>query len=204
MGGRGSGRWRGYLKKDTVEDCLSLSISAFRQAGANPRNFNQGSLVWTARIPNVPPRASATFRLQPIGEKVILQLYFLLPDNKRYSPPAIELKTTDPYFGGLRWWFTCPLTANGKSCQRRVTKLYFPFGAFAFGCRNCYCLTYESAQTHDKRLKTILSDHEAMWKWTQGALEPWADWKRRQLFKAWGWLPSIRTRKKRKAGSEVR
>jgi hypothetical protein len=199
MGGRGSGRWRTYFKKDTVEDCLSLSMSTFRKAGADPRNFYHGSIVWTARIPDLPPRASAAFTLEPIGEKVILQLQFLLPDAKRYAPPAIELQTTNPYFGGLRWWFSCPVTANGYSCQRRVTKLYFPFRARSFGCRHCHCLTYDSAQTHDKRLKTILSDPEAMDKWCQGALEPWANWKRRQLFKAWGWLPNGRV--KETAGS---
>jgi len=33
-----------------------------------------------------------------------------------------------------------------------VGKLYLQPGARYYGCRHCYALTYESAQTHDKRL----------------------------------------------------
>jgi hypothetical protein len=33
------------------------------------------------------------------------------------------LTTTRPRFGGLRWWFVCPLTKAGRPCTRRVGKL---------------------------------------------------------------------------------
>jgi hypothetical protein len=40
-------------------------------------------------------------------------------------------------------------------CGRRVSALYLPPGAKWFGCRHCYELTYESAQTHDKRVDAL-------------------------------------------------
>src|SRR5262249_25845614 len=48
--------------------------------------------------------------------------------------------------GGLRWWFVCPLEADGRPCGRRVRKLYLPAGATLFGCRHCHRLSYTSSQ----------------------------------------------------------
>jgi len=59
----------------------------------------------------------------------------------------IHLETTPCNFGGERWWFRCPLSVNGNPCGRRCFKLYLPPGANYYGCRECYDLTYESAQT---------------------------------------------------------
>lgn len=50
------------------------------------------------------------------------------------------------HFGGVRWWFTCPLTLSGVRCYRRVGKLCLPPGAVYFGCRHCHHLTYRSCQ----------------------------------------------------------
>ena len=49
-----------------------------------------------------------------------------------------------PHYGGLRWWFTCPLVVGGRSCTRRAGKLYLRGGYF--GCRRCQDLTYRSCQ----------------------------------------------------------
>ena len=65
------------------------------------------------------------------------------------------LTTTRPRFGGLRWWFVCPLTKAGRPCTRRVGKLYLPPGGHYFGCRHCHDLTYESVQQHDKRVDAL-------------------------------------------------
>ena len=56
------------------------------------------------------------------------------------------MHTTQPHFGGLRWWFSCPRIINGKACGRRVGKLYRPPGDRDFACRHCLDLTYESCQ----------------------------------------------------------
>ena len=58
----------------------------------------------------------------------------------------MRLTATRPRFGGLRWWFVCPLVVNGRPCNRRVAKLHLPPPARYFGCRLCYRLTYASCQ----------------------------------------------------------
>jgi hypothetical protein len=59
---------------------------------------------------------------------------------------TVSLTTTRPHFGGLRWWFLCPLSVEGRPCGRRVAKLYLPPAGRHFGCRHCYRLTYTSCQ----------------------------------------------------------
>ncbi len=58
----------------------------------------------------------------------------------------VPLLTTCPYFGGLRYWFSCPRLVGGKRCGRRVAKLYRPPGSWYFACRQCLDLTYVSCQ----------------------------------------------------------
>jgi hypothetical protein len=40
--------------------------------------------------------------------------------------------------------------------------LYLPYGAKYFGCRHCYNLTYESVQTHDKRIDYLIRHPETL------------------------------------------
>ena len=50
----------------------------------------------------------------------------------------IFLVSTQPPFGGLRWWFLCP------RLNRRVRKLYLPLGGRHFRSRQAYGLVYPS------------------------------------------------------------
>jgi hypothetical protein len=55
----------------------------------------------------------------------------------------LQLATTPQHYGGVRWWFRCPLVVDAEACAQRVRKLYLPPGEKYFGCRHCYTLTYE-------------------------------------------------------------
>ncbi|MGE0735306.1 MAG: hypothetical protein AB7P50_11190 [Alphaproteobacteria bacterium] len=48
----------------------------------------------------------------------------------------VRLTATQPRFGGVRWWFICPLSG------RRVTKLFLPNGGDRFASRQAYRLGY--------------------------------------------------------------
>ena len=61
----------------------------------------------------------------------------------------VELVSTSPHYGGLRWWFICPVTVGGRACQRRVRKLYLPPGGRSFACRRCCQLSYTSQRQDD-------------------------------------------------------
>lgn len=54
----------------------------------------------------------------------------------------IPIITTHCNFGGVRYWFKCCLSVNGRFCGRRVGSLY-QIGKY-FGCRHCANITYQS------------------------------------------------------------
>jgi hypothetical protein len=69
----------------------------------------------------------------------------------------ITLTTTPLPWGGVKWWFICPLVMGGRYCGRRVAKLYLPCSRY-FGCRQCHDLTYTSCQEsheHDRLFREI-------------------------------------------------
>ncbi|MEK7153190.1 MAG: hypothetical protein AAB834_04530, partial [Patescibacteria group bacterium] len=54
----------------------------------------------------------------------------------------VNLITTPCHYGGVRYWFICPLTKNGSHCGRRVGVLYL-CGKY-YGCRYCCNIAYQS------------------------------------------------------------
>jgi hypothetical protein len=71
----------------------------------------------------------------------------------------VRLTTTRPSFGGLRWWFLCPLARIDGDPPRRVAKLYLPPGQIYFGSREAHRLTYTSCQeSHDRLFRTIAAE----------------------------------------------
>jgi hypothetical protein len=92
-----------------------------------------------------------------LGEDRSIQLGYskIDPDGSRESfEYRIALTTTPCFFGGERFWFSCPFQRNGSQCERRVGVLYM--GERYFGCRKCLNLAYESQQeTHTEFFKTL-------------------------------------------------
>lgn len=73
-----------------------------------------------------------------------------LNDEKKEFDYKVQLTTTPCNYGGVRYWFICPLIKNGQPCHRRVGVLY-KAGDY-FGCRHCYELTY-SSKNENRRYK---------------------------------------------------
>ncbi len=97
-------------------------------------------------------------------DKRILRLIYATATDGRWDlehrvEQVVPLQTTQPHFGGLRWWFSCPQLIDGKECGRRVGKLYRPPDQRHFACRNCLDLTYESCQKSHRydRLFTLMT-----------------------------------------------
>ena len=150
MGGLGSGRWGWHRKKDTVESCYSLDASWWQREGILQANvWTQGARVWKNTYTGEKESAIG-YVVNTSDTDGWLELKYTITATREDLDYTVWLQTTRPYFGGLRWWFTCPLVVNGVACRRRVRKLYLK-GKY-FGCRICYDLTYESVQKHDKRM----------------------------------------------------
>jgi len=136
----------------TVEQCFCLSVVNFRQDGVFAAAHGSR---WM--LPGVGSENMEFVVREAPGSALTLSF-------ERLGVPArwIWITTTKPHFGGLRYWFKCPVVRDGATCARRVGRLYLPPGCTVFGCRNCYDLTHESAQTHDKRVDKLRRDPAAL------------------------------------------
>ncbi len=148
MGGPGSTRWAWHSRKTQAEECLQLHIKTFK------KNFIQGFLgvvFWSMgdEVTNILSYIVAG----NADSGVILLIYKFNDWITKESVDCIypvQLSTTPLPWGGVRYWFVCPLIKEGITCKRRVGVLYLPPGGRYFGCRHCYDLTYRSCQESHK------------------------------------------------------
>jgi hypothetical protein len=147
MGGYGSG-WRGP-KKTTVEDCLVLSAAIFiRKKLLLPGRHAAGAWSWT-QAGQSRPHAEIGYEsnlIDPVDAWV--RLHYSV--NGEAVDYRVRMETTRPNYGGLRWWFLCPLQRPDGGAPRRVDKLLLPPGGRYFGSRQSYDLTYTSCQESGK------------------------------------------------------
>ncbi len=167
MGGSQSGRWRWHDKGIAVEECLVLSIAdLLRQQLVVPGRWTSGSLSWK-RTGAAEPFATIGFEADITPAHAWMQLRYTASGNP--VDYRVRLTSTRPNFGGLRWWFVCPLVRADGRPPGRVAKLYLPPGQVYFGRREAYGLTYTSCQeSHDRlfrRLAAELGTSEATVRW---------------------------------------
>lgn len=139
MGGSGWHRAR----KLAVEDGLTLSLAALLDRKA----LAVGSLTcgtWSWRYPGAEPSASVSYEghLSNDGEGWLRLRYTTRGQAMDYR---VRLVTTQPNYGGRRWCFLCPVSAQ-RGVEKRSAKLYLPPGATYFGSREVYKLTYQSCR----------------------------------------------------------
>jgi len=154
MGGYGSGSRS--TRKVTVEECLTADISRLLKPDITQKSTVWGWIEWKNRAGET--LSSVNFYLDSGRDtSATLRLSYQWGSAEERIPieEPIPMVATRPYFGGLRWWFICPLIISGRVCQRRVRRLHLPPGGRYFGCRSCYNLTYDSVRTHDGRLSWL-------------------------------------------------
>jgi hypothetical protein len=141
---RAMGRYY-WDKKDTVEDCRSVSIS-FLKKGDYFCGYRSGGIVWKNHYGEEISSIGVAVSTMD-GDNYVQFQYTTTNRNtgeKTKYDYKVRLTTTPCNFGGIRYWFICPLSKNGIYCGRKVAKLYKAPGADYFGCRHCYNLSYES------------------------------------------------------------
>ena len=150
MGGTGSGRWTYYEKQRTVEECWAMSISEVDRVldFSKPGSISQ---LFRPTIPKTGKRMSPVRCMPKLGDdgEPLLGLSYTVKDRWSVEDrvgEVLRLQTTQPNFGGVRWWFSCPRMLDAEECGRSVGKLYRPPGERYFACRRCLDLTYESCQ----------------------------------------------------------
>lgn len=154
MGGPGSGsRYRWESKKQCAEECPGLDTAFLRRRGwLQPGVAVTGPVRWKG-TQSGRTEVTVTTDLTP-GSAAIARLSYTVAGMPLTY--AVRLVPTNPHYGGVRWWFLCPLTRRGFPCGRRVRKLYL--AGMYFGCRECQNLTYKSRQEHDARVSRLIKN----------------------------------------------
>ena len=146
MGGYGSGR-EASVYSGTVEEGLQIEITNFVKEGViQPGCRTSGIITWKRFIGAA---ISIGYDNECFMENGHIQLNYRIANitgESQVLSYRIELMTTEPNYGGFRWWFVCP----NQDCTRMVTKLYMPGGSKYFLCRTCQKLTYTSCRESGK------------------------------------------------------
>jgi hypothetical protein len=168
MGGPGSGNhyhWWRARKKRTVEECEALDANRWMREGILKADVHlRGGWRWVyhgGRENRIGYEVNTLDQACPFVRLSYTITWAGTQEQESFDYP-IKLVTTRPRFGGLRWWFICPLMVGNRACNRRGGKLHLPPRARYFGCRYCHELTHRSAQTHDKRVDALRKHPELL------------------------------------------
>lgn len=135
--------------RGVVEDCLSLAVWDIPWLSSKASSAQSVRLRWLADGIDlvaeliVTPSSSGS-------EEPMLQLSFSWTAEGKRHLSLVSLSSSRPNFGGVRFWFACPIDCLHGQCLRRCSKLYLPVDGSSFGCRHCYELTYASRREAHK------------------------------------------------------
>jgi hypothetical protein len=136
------GRYYGSGKEE-ADGLKKVDVAFLNKHGYFSNGWRSGNITWSRngeKTGNISIQSSVGYDEQYIR--------FIYTQTDRSSGEKtdfdykIPLTTTPCYFGGKRYWFTCPWYANHVYCGRRVGVLYLSGKYFA--CRHCNNLTYNS------------------------------------------------------------
>jgi hypothetical protein len=145
MGGFGSGIKR--TRKVAVEECLSITVSMlFRNNALISGETTSGLWRWRAKRGDMTDAVGYAARLA--ADEGWLRLFYA--GREEVIERAIQLRTSVPNYGGLRWWFVCPVTGNW------TMKLHLPPGGSQWVSREGGGLTYLSCR-ESGRYRTLFA-----------------------------------------------
>ena len=127
--------------KTTVEQATQLSIFKLKEFGLLC-GYAATTLKWTWRLSG--RENSIGIRVDIEGTEPYVKVNYTTTDRSTNEKTdydyKISLTTTSCNFGGVRYWFICPLIKNSVQFGRRTGTLYLASGGKYFGCRQCYDL----------------------------------------------------------------
>lgn len=135
MGSMGSGSWYRWNKKSTDENFWRFSMAALKKYRViGERKRASGNWQWLC---NGEVRSSISYTINTLEAPEKLNVRYSDKHSEQAYNYDIRLTTTQPHFGGERWWFLCPV----RGCGKRVSVLYM---ADILACRHCLDFTYSS------------------------------------------------------------
>lgn len=153
------GRWA-WSNRETVESCQTFSVFELNQKQALSGRVSakvSWMTVWGTAEQSIGIYVVATGDLGYAGHvQLRYKLTHALTGDSEDIEYTVGLEATSCYFGGVRYWFVCPLMHGSDVCNERVGKLYLPSHGKYFGCRKCYNLTYRSQRERRPKLSKTL------------------------------------------------
>lgn len=136
MGGRWSGRRKGFSRRVTTDHFCSVNTKCLKDNGLlkcteGQLNWRVFDLSWSMGG-EVTHSAAFTLEAKPDGKGVITMQH-----HAHDAPFQAHIERTTPHYGGTRYWFCCP------GCSERTTTLYL-FKDTPMQCRKCWRLCYRS------------------------------------------------------------
>ena len=153
------------MSRNECEGRTKISIFWLKQNGHLIPEISSysGSLNWTYTYTGEDAGSlgyEIRFEPQESDNKVgFMRLMYITTDRWTGEKTEIDYKipivVTTCNYGGIRFWFQCPLSRNGFYCGRRVGVLY-KISKY-YGCRHCGDLVYAD-QNESKRRRGVISD----------------------------------------------
>ncbi len=137
MGGFGSGWRRG--RRLTIEDGITLDLAELSRRGflENGRNG-----IWQWR--RFDELVFEVGLIVDLRSEETAAVHILIRRRGEWERQTVKLVATAPTFGGVRYWFECPVTGKRARC------LHLPPGKRQFASRAAFGLGYRSSQTCSK------------------------------------------------------
>ena len=141
------------MARQEAESSNRLSIFWLKKHGYLPQgdSFSMGGISWSYGMSE--KKNSIGFSIKA-GLSAYIRLQYTHTSNwtgeKESMDYEVRLTPTACNYGGVRYWFLCPLSRGGMACGRRVGVLY-GIGKW-FGCRYCGDVCY-AAQNEGGRFR---------------------------------------------------
>jgi len=146
------GKYRSGSGGPTIEGALRLDIDKMKRWGV----IQRGDHLFGEMTFNFDDdKLSIKFESLVNDQESWLRVQYVIGDywtgQRHQVDDKIFLVSTQPPFGGLRWWFLC------SRLNRRVRKLYLPLGGRHFWSRQAYGLAYPSQRetAYDRAMRRV-------------------------------------------------
>lgn len=143
------GRWS-YSNKIEADNLKKVEIWWLKRHGYIG-DWKPGGMEWNNSLTGKKSSISFIVSTGDYAHDNYIRFQYTQTKNngeKKEFDYEVKLTTTPCNYGGVRYWFICPLVVNGQYCGKRVGVLY-KSGDY-FGCRHCYNLTYASRKLSGK------------------------------------------------------
>lgn len=132
------------MAKQEAEWSNKLSIFWLKKHGYLDGGYRRGSIKWVYGLSGNESSIGFTITTKSQNEEDHIRLQYTHTDKwsgkKESLDYKVQLTTTPCNYGGMRYWFICPLSKNERYCDRRVGVIY-GIGKW-FGCRHCGDICY--------------------------------------------------------------